>query len=176
MLRIQQEFASPAVITEKDVNKLRQIILEQGSQRDYTLITLLAYTGIRISEALSIKLFDCNNVYQTKELVIRDGKGNKQRTVYLNDKVVNSLKDYITEERNTYKTARESDYLFVSHKNPSLDRVTVNKLLTKYCEIAKLPNITPHQLRHFLCSNALEKGFTVAEVASIAGHSIFTQH
>lgn len=61
-----------------------------------------------------------------------------------------------------YKKAGESDYLFVSHKNPSLDRVTVNKLLTKYCE---------HQLRHFFCSNALEKGFTVAEVASIAGHS-----
>jgi integrase/recombinase XerD len=75
MLKIQQEFASPAVINEKDVNQLRQVILEQGSQRDFTLINLLAYTGIRISEALSIKLFDCNNNSQTKELIIRNGKG-----------------------------------------------------------------------------------------------------
>ncbi|SDH03496.1 tyrosine-type recombinase/integrase [Desulfosporosinus hippei] len=171
MLKVQQEYASPATITEKDVNQLRQAILEQGSKRDYALINLLAYTGLRISEALSIPLSECNNIYQTKELMIRNGKGNKQRTVYLNDKVLSSLKDYITNERSTYKTALDSTFLFVSNKNSCLDRITVNKMLDKYCKGAKLKSITPHQLRHFFCSHALEKGLTVAEVANIAGHS-----
>lgn len=171
MLKIQQEYASPATVTEKDINRLRQAVLEQGSKRDYALINLLAYTGVRISEALGIRLTDCHNIYQTKELIIRNGKGNKQRTVYLNEKVVSSLKDYIANDRNTYTKAIDSDYLFVSNKNTSLDRITVNKMFNKYCENAKLENITPHQLRHFFCSNALEKGFTVAEVANIAGHS-----
>jgi len=171
MLKIQQEYASPATVTEKDINRLRQAVLEQGSKRDYALINLLAYTGVRISEALGIRLTDCHNIYQTKELIIMNGKGNKQRTVYLNEKVVSSLKDYIANDRNTYTKAIDSDYLFVSNKNTSLDRITVNKMLNKYCENAKLENITPHQLRHFFCSNALEKGFTVAEVANIAGHS-----
>ena len=169
-MKIQQEFASPAKFSEKEINQLRQIILENGSKRDYALINLLAYCGLRISEALSILLVDCLNICQTKELLIRSGKGNKQRTVYLNDKVINSVKDYIN-ERNKYKTASNSKHLFVSNKNPQLDRITVNKMFDKYCKKAKLQNITPHQLRHYFCSNALEKGFTVAEVASIAGHS-----
>lgn len=168
--KVQQDYASPAVITEHDVNKLRQVILENGSIRDLALVTLLAYTGLRISEALSVELDDCNSFSQTKELVIRNGKGNKQRTVYLSDKVVTCLRDYLI-ERKKYKTAKDSTYLFVSNKNPQLDRITVNKAFDKYCKLANITNITPHQLRHFFCSNALEKGFSVAEVASIAGHS-----
>jgi integrase/recombinase XerD len=170
MIKVQQDYASPATISEKEVNQLRQTILENGSVRDLTLVNLLAYTGVRISEALSIRVADCNAIFQTHELIIRNGKGNKQRTVYPNDKILNSLRDYLN-ERSKFKTASESDFLFVSNKNPQLDRITVNKMLTNYCKIAKIPNITPHQLRHFFCSNALEKGFTVAEVASIAGHS-----
>lgn len=170
MIKVQQEYASPATLSEKEVNQLRQTILENGSKRDLSLVNLLAFTGLRISEALSIKLIDCQGIFQTHELLIRNGKGNKQRTVYPNDKVLNSLRDYLN-ERSKFKTASESDFLFVSNKNPQLDRITVNKMFHNYCKIAKIPNITPHQLRHFFCSNALEKGFTVAEVASIAGHS-----
>ena len=171
LLKVQQAYASPATITEKDVNQLRQACLEQGSKRNFALINLLAYCGVRVSEALGIRLADCENIFQTKELIIRNGKGNKQRTVYLNDKVLTALKDYMSNGRKIYKTAIDSEYLFVSNKNTNLDRITVNKMLNNYCENAKLINITPHQLRHFFCSNALEKGFTVAEVANIAGHS-----
>ena len=111
MLKIQQEYASPATVTEKEINQLRQSILEQGSKRDYALINLLAFTGVRISEALGIRLNDCNNIFQTKELIIRNGKGNKQRTVYLNEKALTSLKDYITNERSTYRTAQRKRIL-----------------------------------------------------------------
>ncbi len=170
-IKIQQQYASPATITKKEVGNLRQIVLEKGSKRDYALMNLLVYTGVRISEALNILISDCNNICVTKELIIRNGKGNKQRIVVLNDKVIESIKDYIKHERDNYKTASNSEYLFVSTRNPQLDRITVNKMLDKYCKLGRLENINPHLLRHYFCSNALEKGWSLAEVANQAGHS-----
>jgi integrase/recombinase XerD len=47
-----------------------------------------------------------------------------------------------------------------------LDRSTVNKVFNKYSD-----KITPHTLRHFFCTIALESGLSVHEVAYLAGHS-----
>lgn len=169
MNKIQQEYASPAKFSNLEVNKLRQAILETGSKRDYALITLLSYTGLRISESLNIQFSDLH--IESRELVVRQGKGCKTRTVPLNDKVVSALTDYIRNERPKYKTAKNSPFLFVSTKNTQLDRITVNKKLKEYCNLAKINNLSPHDLRHHWCSHALENGFLVHEVANIAGHS-----
>ena len=119
----------------------------------------MAYTGTRISETLDIRLQDIN--LTTREIIIRNGKGNKQRTVYMNDKVVNSIKEYLKDRKET-----DLDYLFVSNKGNKLDRTVINKMFNKYSD-----TITPHQLRHFFCTNALENDFSIHEVAYLAGHS-----
>ena len=57
------------------------------------------------------------------------------------------------------------------HKG-QLSRITDFKFFAKYSEATGIyPPISPHDLRHFFCSNALEKGLNVHEVAAIAGHS-----
>lgn len=170
MVKKQKTYASPAKFSKREVEKLRQVVLESGSKRDYALVALLAYTGLRISEALNVKLEDID--FRTREIHVKDGKGEKQRTVLLKDNVINALKDYIENERAKYRTASESEYLFVSRKNKRLNRITVNKAISKYCEQESgLEGITPHQLRHFFCSHALENGWSLAEVANMAGHS-----
>ena len=83
----------------------------------------------------------------------------------LNSKVIISLKEYL-KVRDKLSTAKQSDYLFVSKKNGKLDRTTVNQMFKQYSD-----KITPHQLRHFFCTNALEKGMLAHEVANQAGHS-----
>jgi integrase/recombinase XerD len=68
--------------------------------------------------------------------------------------------------------AEVSPYVFVSNRSQQLSRITVFKSFQKYSKLADTqPVISPHDLRHFFCSNALEKGLNVHEVASIAGHS-----
>lgn len=56
MIKIQVSYANPTDITKVDVENFRQIILENGDKRLYAIVTLLAYTGLRISEALNINL------------------------------------------------------------------------------------------------------------------------
>lgn len=183
MIKIRQSLVSPTVISQEDIIQLRQVIFEHGIKRDYALFNLLEYTGVRISEALGVRLTDCDNICQTKVLIIKqfretieleimNSKFNKQRRVFLNDTVISSLNDYIANERNKYKYSNGSEFLFVSNKNPNLDRITVNRLWQKYCSIAKLPNITPRQVRHFFISNAImERGYTPAQVSIMMGHS-----
>lgn len=158
-IKIQLEFASPSIVSKNDVESFRQKILENEGNRNYAIVTMMAYAGLRISEVLNIKMSDINLV--SKEVVVREGKGNKQRLVYINPKIIESVKEYLKERKSS-----ELDYLFISNKGNRVDRTVINKLFNKYSD-----KITPHTLRHFFCSNALENGYSVHEVANQAGHS-----
>jgi integrase/recombinase XerD len=157
--KVQQQYASLAKVEQKDVEKFRQLILESGNKRNYSLVTLLAYGGLRISEALNLKMNDFN--FTSRELLVKDGKGDKTRTVFINDKVKESLQEWIKERGEV-----ESEYLFISNRGKQLDRTTVNKIFKEYTS-----EITPHDLRHFFCSHAINSGMSVHEVANQAGHS-----
>ena len=163
MLKVQAEYASPTHITELEAKQFMQKVLESQNKRNYAIVTLLAYTGMRISESLSILLDDLN--LQSGECIVRNGKGNKQRTVFMNGKVINAIRDYI-KERGKYSAAEASRFLFVSRESQNLNRTVVNRIFQQYSA-----QITPHQLRHFFCTNAIEKGLSIHEVANQAGHS-----
>jgi integrase/recombinase XerD len=164
MQKIQQDYASPTISSELEVKAFIQKVLENEPKRDYALVTLLAYTGLRISEALDIKRSDFN--LQSGECIIRSGKGGKQRIVPLNAKVINALSEYLQKERSKNKNSEIEEFLFLSRVGKRLDRSVVNEMFKRHSE-----KITPHQLRHFFCTNALEKGLGIHEVANIAGHS-----
>lgn len=158
-MKCQVEYASPSKVSREQVEQLRQKILVNDGVRNYAIITLMAYGGLRISEVCSAKLENLNLI--SGELRITNGKGSKTRIVYLNEKILNALHEYLKERPQTAEP-----YLFISREGGALDRTNFNKLLKRYSDV-----ITPHTLRHFYCSNALEHGMTVAEVANQAGHS-----
>nr|WP_129596069.1 tyrosine-type recombinase/integrase [Anaerophilus nitritogenes] len=157
-IKIQTVIANPTSITKKDVEQFRQHVLESEGKRNYAIVTIMAYAGLRISETLNIKIDDFNLV--SREIIIRSGKGEKQRIVYMNDKVVNVIKEYLKIRDEKGK------YLFMSQKGNKLDRTVINRMFKKYSN-----NMTPHTLRHFFCTNALENGFSIHEVANLAGHT-----
>ena len=70
-IKIQAEYLKPVTITKIEVDSFRQIILENRSKRDYALITLLIYSGLRVSEALNIRINDMDLV--SKEILVRYG-------------------------------------------------------------------------------------------------------
>lgn len=157
--KCQVEYASPSKISREQVEQLRQRILVNNGVWDYAVVTLMAYAGLRVSEACNAKLEDLDLV--AGELRITNGKGSKSRIVYLNEKILNALREYLKVRPQT-----SEPYLFISREGGALDRTNFNKLLKRHSE-----SITPHSLRHFYCSNALEHGMTMAEVANQAGHS-----
>ncbi len=161
-IKIQNEYISPSTISKNDVESFRQKILENKSKRDYAIVTLLAYSGMRISETLNVKLSDMN--LTTREILVRYGKGKKQRLVIINDKIVHAIKEYLkerSEQPNSF-----SEYLFISRESETVNRTVINRIFNKFSD-----KITPHTLRHFFCSYALESGWSTHEVAAQVGHT-----
>ncbi|MCI5587582.1 MAG: tyrosine-type recombinase/integrase [Lachnospiraceae bacterium] len=164
-IKIQENAINPTEITKDDVEAFRQRILQsEGTHaiRNYTIVTILMYTGMRISEVLGLNKTDVNTI--TGEIRVSDGKGEKQRIVIMNSKVIDAINEY-----KRHYNKEETPLLFYNAKGKQLDRTAINKVFWQYRDKDK--PISPHSLRHYWCSSALEAGYTIAEVAMLAGHS-----
>lgn len=164
-IKIQENAINPAEITKEDIEAFRQRILQsEGTHalRNYTIVTIMMYTGLRISEVLRLKKTDVNTI--AGEIRVADGKGEKQRIVIMNSKVIDAISEY-----QKHYNKEETQLLFYNAKGNQLDRTAINKVFWEYSDKDK--PIHPHLLRHFYCSAALEAGYTISEVAMLAGHS-----
>lgn len=151
-ISIQRNIVNPCKVTYDEIKKFRQDILEDEgrsltnweTKRNYCMVTILQFCGLRISECLAILNEDIEVALKTMELTIRNGKGAKQRKVYLNDKCVSSIKEYLK-----VRPENTSKYFFVTResikKDKPMDRTTVNKIFNNHSE-----TLTPHQERHRL--------------------------
>lgn len=82
--------------------------------------------------------------------------GGKVRTVYMNDKVVIALQEYLKERTS------DSPYLFTSRQSNKVSRSRINQLFNKYSNI-----LTPHGGRHFAFTNMASNGFSIVEIAML---------
>ena len=157
-IRIQKQHINPCKVTTADIERFRQQILENETKRDYAIVTIIIYIGLRISECLNIQMTDFD--LTSKEIIVRNGKGGKVRTVYMNDKVVEAIKEYLKERKS------DSPYLFVSRQSKKVSRSRINQIFNKYSNV-----LTPHGGRHYCFTNMYNKGFSLIEIAMIGGHS-----
>lgn len=173
-ISVQKNGINPCRVTGDEIQKFRQNILEAESRsltnwetkRNFCIVTILQYCGIRISECTAIKIDDIST--ETGELIIRKGKGGKQRIVYLNDKCIYAIIGYLELRPKT-----NNEYLFVTresiNKNKPINRVSINMIFSKYSN-----KITPHQERHFWATHGLESGnYTLNEIAYLARTQVF---
>lgn len=136
--------------------------------RDYCMLTLFLNCGLRISELTSIRWSMIRD--DTLRII---GKGNKERTVYLNRACLAALKD-LKEHQELEGVAPEyQDYLFLSsHKRPISNR-TVERLVKKHITNAGIDSTayTPHKLRHTAATLMYKHGnVDILALQSILGH------
>ena len=79
-------------LTQLELEKIRSIL---KNKREKAIIETLYSTGCRVSELCNINIRDVN--FQTKEITIYYGKGNKQRVTFLNARAEIALKNYLNE-------------------------------------------------------------------------------
>ena len=171
-IKIQKSKLNNNIISIQDVNKIKHYAAKdlKDSKRDFCFISILCYGGLRASEITNLKIKDIK--LDEKELYIV-GKGEKFRTVVINNIMYSAITDYL-EERQQLNT--KNPYLFVSQKSINtrkpVNRNFCNRMLDKYKNLCKLDDLHPHLLRHFYGTNALHNaGYTIEQVASQMGHS-----
>lgn len=167
----------PSIIPKKipkphDINKLKHFTLkdEKNSARDFCMVCLFSYGGLRESELVKLRLVDIKLDDRFLNII---GKGNKFRQVVINQTMYDALKEYMKERE---KLNTKNPYLFIGQKNKNtlkpLYRDFCNRILNKYNASCKIDNLHPHQLRSFYCTNALHNaGYSIEQVANQAGHS-----
>ena len=120
----------PKYLTLDESKKLLNCIKEkdnnQFKERDYCIFTLFLNCGMRLSELIGINLKDIRT-----DTVTILGKGNKERTVYLNHACEKALKEYIP-VRNMQKNRKNTDALFLSQRGTRISRRTVEQIVYNY--------------------------------------------
>ena len=171
-LKIQKSMIQKQLPSERDINMLKHFSCrdKKNSKRDFCIIILLLYAGLRESELVNLRIVDIKLEERFLNII---GKGNKFRQVMINNLMYNALKDYLDERQNMNI---KNPYLIIGQKNKQtskpLNRNFCNRLLNKYKEICKINYLHPHLLRSYFCSNALHNaGYTIEQVANQAGHS-----
>ena len=143
--------------------KSRKICVRVDGLRFRTLVEVLLGTGMRISEALSLGRDSIN--FEKKEAKII-GKGNKERTVFFNDRSLEWVRKWLAERKDNFEP------LFVSQKGTRMNKGDINKLFIRTAQKAGITkHLTPHILRHTMATNLLFNGCPINHVKEILGHN-----
>ena len=133
--------------------------------RDKLIIELLFDTGIRVSEAVHIKLSDING-----NNIKIFGKGSKERIVYFGEYFNDLFNKYLV-FRNKL-VGNKHEYLLINSRGDKISdrgiRLIIDKICTK-CNLNK--HYSPHSLRHSFATSMLECGADITTVKELLGHS-----
>lgn len=127
-------------LTLEESEALLTDIVGRNKTRDLAILTLFLNCGLRLSELCNIKLKDIR-----EDILVVRGKGDKDRTVYLNDKCMEVLNDYIEERKNI-----KNPYLFLSERKNQISKRDVQYIVQKNLESTGLDTskYSTHKLRH----------------------------
>lgn len=161
----------PAHLTLEDSIDLLGCIEGKNALRDYCIITLFLNCGMRLAELISINITD---IQGDKLTVV--GKGNKERTIYLNEACRDAISAYMTVRNNQPATASDKNALFLSTRNQRISRRTVQHLVEMNIKKLGLDphKYTTHKLRHTAATLMYQSGVNIRALQEILGHEQLT--
>lgn len=131
--------------------------------RDLAIIDLLASSGMRVGELVTLNREDIN--FAERECVVF-GKGSKERLVYFDARAKIHLQNYLDSRRD------DDPALFVSLKAP-FERLMIGGVEVRLRELGKRLNISkvhPHKFRRTMATSAIDKGMPIEQVQQLLGH------
>lgn len=146
------------IYTDTDLARLK---MNAKSIRDQAIISFLEATGCRINEMVQLNRNDIDFAKLECRVL---GKGNKERTVYLNAVAGMLLQEYLDQRTDT------EEALFIGKRRERLQAGGVRAMLCQLAGTAKVTHVHPHKFRRTLATNLIRRGMPIQEVASILGH------
>ncbi len=135
-------------------------------KREIAIIVLLYGAGLRISEALNLRVSDISS-----ENLIITGKGDKQRQVFILPVVKKCIQEYV-KACPYLGINNEAQYLFLGVRGKKLGRTYVANRLQKIRRMLNLPEIlSPHAFRHSFATHLLQEDIDIRSIQQLLGHS-----
>ncbi|MBA3292349.1 MAG: tyrosine-type recombinase/integrase, partial [Geodermatophilaceae bacterium] len=130
------------------------------------IVELLARTGIRKSELLALTVDAVVQIGSAYWLRIPVGKLHNDRYIPLHPQLKDMLDDWISNHR---PTGLRSERLLLENNKP-VSALRVSTALTRLSHEAGIGHVTPHQLRHTLATQAINRGMSIDAIAALLGH------
>ena len=131
--------------------------------RDQALLYLLYGCGLRISEALSLKVKDIS-----KEFIIIKGKGGKERKIPIINAITKQIEIYLG---SCPYNLKESDFIFVGKQGKVLNPGVFQRQIRYLRNKLNLPEtLTPHAFRHSFATHILTNGGDLKSIQELLGH------
>ena len=155
---------------EKDlqVAKLRYRLRWVTRRRDASLVIFMLNTGLRSHETLNLQLDDISISDRKGKVFVRQGKGDKQRTVPLNKEARQAIKAWLAERPDE----QDNPYVWIAVETEAegpLHQRSLQRIMTRYGRDAGLENLTPHMLRHTFAKNLVDQGYRFGESGRVIG-------
>ena len=136
--------------------------------RDHAMALLLYGTGLRISEALGLRVGDVDAAQGSLRIL---GKGNKERVVPLMGLVRKAIQDYLAQSP-WHEKPKPTTPVFVGVRGKRLQAAVFSRMLQVMRRRMGLPeSLTPHALRHAFATHLLSHGAELREIQELLGHT-----
>lgn len=163
----------PKYLSLEESKKLLDVTQDESKRnnvRDYAIITLFLNCGMRLSELVNINITDID-FSESKMTVI--GKGNKERTIYLNKACMKVIKDYLSIRPHDKVKNDSRDALFLSERKERISNRSVQDIVKK--ELAKAgldtKKYSVHKLRHTAATLMYQYGdVDIRALQELLGH------
>ncbi|MHB1651656.1 MAG: tyrosine-type recombinase/integrase [Desulfitobacteriaceae bacterium] len=163
--KVEQVQEPPKWLTKSERSKLLRVIEKEKDIRNVAIIHTLLFAGVRASELVKLKHDDILIKERKGTVVIRQGKGNKWRTIPIERDLRSWLGRYMAEVHPTGK------WLFPSQRGERLTYIGLYQLCQTIGDKAGIEGLTPHVLRHTYCHDLITRHVDIGTVAVLAGHS-----
>ena len=170
----KQEKRMPKYLSLDDSKKLLDVAANEDNrnkERDYAMTTLFLNCGMRLSELVGINQKDIDKS-ECKMTVI--GKGNKERTIYLNKACMKAIDDYLLVRPKEGIDYKSKDALFLSERKERISNRTVQYVIKKELLNAGLDTnkYSVHKLRHTAATLMYQYGeVDIRALQELLGHA-----
>ncbi len=157
----------PKYMTLDESLELLKAVDGKFKERDYCIITLFLNCGMRLSELVSLNLSDI----RSNNTMVVTGKGNKERTIYLNDACIDAINAYLPFR--PVDGVKDKDALFISRQKGRISPKTVQFIVKSTLEKAGLKDrdLSTHKLRHTAATLMYQYGdVDILSIKEMLGH------
>jgi hypothetical protein len=161
----RQDHPLPKALDDAAAAKLLRAAQGQRRMLTRVVVEVLLRTGLRVGEFTTLTADAVMLIGAAHWLHVPVGKLRTDRYLPLHPHLVTLIDDY-----RTAHVAADNPLLLPRENGRPLDRHTVTRLINKAGAAAGLPHIHPHQLRHTLATQAINRGMSLEAIAALLGH------